>query len=79
MFEVKVHNPAQKEGLIENCLDLLKFLRTQLKNDLTQMSVQIDETIEKKTAYTTAEKYEFLHNINPLLSKLIEEFDLATE
>ena len=78
-FEVRVHNPAQKEELLSNCLDLLKLLRTQLQNDLIQISIRIDETIEKKTAYTTAEKFEFLNNINPLLSKLIEDFDLAVE
>ena len=78
-FEVKVHNPAQKEELISNSLDLLKVLRTQLKNDLIQMYIRIDENIEKKTAYTSAEKFEFLNNINPLLSKLIDEFDLAVD
>ena len=78
-FEVRVHNPAQKEELLSNCLDLLKLLRVQLKNDLIQISIRIDETIEKKTAYTSAEKFEFLNNINPLLSKMIEDFDLAVE
>jgi DNA polymerase-3 subunit gamma/tau len=78
-FEVRVHNPAQKEELLSYCLDLLKSIRVQLKNDLIQISIRIDETIEKKIAYTSAEKFEFLNNINPLLSKMIEDFDLATE
>ena len=78
-FEVKVHNPAQKEELSSNSVDLLKLLRTQLKNDQIQMRIHIDENIEKKTAYTAVEKFEFLHNINPLLSKLVEEFDLAID
>ena len=78
-FEVKVHNPAQKEELSSNSVDLLKLLRTRLKNDQIQMRIHIDENIEKKTAYTAVEKFEFLHNINPLLSKLVEEFDLAID
>ena len=78
-FEVRVHNPAQKEGLISNSLNLLKSLRTGLKNDLIQMHIHIDENIEKKIAYTAAEKFEFLNNINPLLSKLIDEFDLTID
>ena len=78
-FEVKVHNPAQKEELISSSLDLLKLLRTHLKNDLIQMHIHIDENIEKKTVYTSVEKFEFLNNINPLLSKLIEEFDLVID
>ena len=78
-FEVRVHNPAQKEELLSNSLDILKLLRTRLKNDLIQMHIHIDENIEKKTAYTAAEKFELLNNINPLLSKLVEEFDLAID
>ena len=78
-FEVKMHNPAQKEELLSNSLELLKLLRTSLKNDLIQMRILIDENLEKKTVYTAAEKFEFLHNINPLLSKLVEEFDLAID
>jgi len=78
-FEVKVHNPAQTEELNSNSHDLLKFLRAKLKNDLIQMHIRIDENMEKKTVYTAAEKFEFLHNINPLLSKLVEEFDLEID
>jgi len=78
-FEVRVHNPAQKEELIRNSLDLLKLLRTRLKNDLIQMYIHIDENMGKKTVYTAAEKFEFLNNINPLLSKLIDEFDLTID
>ena len=78
-IEVKVHNPAQKEELLSNSLNLLKLLRTSLKNDLIQIRILIDENLEKKTVYTATEKFEFLHNINPLLSKLVEEFDLAID
>ena len=78
-FEVRVHNPAQREELIRNSLDLLKLLRARLKNDLIQMHIRIGEKMEKKTAYTPAEKFEFLSNINPLLSKLVDEFDLVID
>ena len=78
-FEVRVHNPTQKEELLSNSLDLLKLLRVRLKNDLIQMHIRIDENIEKKTVYTSTEKFEFLNNMNPLLSKLVEEFDLETD
>ena len=78
-FEARVHNPVQKEELIRSSLDLLKVLRAKLKNDMIQMHIRIDENIEKKTAYTSVEKFEFLHNINPLLYRLIEEFDLTMD
>ncbi|MDR2470054.1 MAG: DNA polymerase III subunit gamma/tau, partial [Tannerella sp.] len=57
-------------------LRLLKTLRTQLNNSKIQMHIRIDEANEKKLAYTAVEKYELLNEINPLLSKLKEEFDL---
>jgi len=75
-FEVMVSNPAQQEELISNSIEILKILRTQLKNELIQMHIRIDETNEKKPIYTSTEKYEFLNDLNPLLSKLKDEFGL---
>jgi DNA polymerase-3 subunit gamma/tau len=78
-FNVGVHNPAQKEELISNSLNILKGLRTHLQNGLIQMSVYINENLEKKVAYTSTEKFEFLNNINPVLSKLVDELDLVVD
>ena len=78
-FEVKVHNPAQQEELIGNSLELLKKIRAQLKNEQIQMLIRLDEINEKKAIYTSAEKFEFLNIMNPLLSKLKEEFDLTID
>ena len=78
-FEVKINNPAQQEELISNSIELLKIVRTQLKNEKIQMHIRIDETNEKKPIYTSSEKYEFLNNLNPLLSKLKDEFDLGMD
>ena len=78
-FEVMVSNPAQQEELISNSIELLKIIRTQLKNGKIQMYIRIDETNEKKPIYTSSEKFEFLNNLNPLLSKLKDEFDLGID
>jgi len=78
-FEVRVHNSAQKEVLLNNSLNLLKILRTQLKNDLIQITIHVDENMEKKAIYTSTEKFEFLNNINPLLTKLIDELELVLD
>ncbi len=78
-FEVKVNNPAQQEELIGNSLELLKKIRTQLKNEQIQMHIRLDEINEKKAIYTSTEKFEFLNNMNPLLSKLKDEFDLTID
>ena len=78
-FEVCVHNPGQQDELTNNCLDILSYLRGQLKNTRIQMRVRIDETNQKHLAYTSAEKYEHLLSINPVLAKLKDEFNLTLD
>lgn len=78
-FEVAVHNPGQQEELINAAIDILSYLRVQLKNPRIQMRVRIVESNEKHLAYTAAEKYEHLLNINPALAHLKSEFDLRID
>jgi DNA polymerase-3 subunit gamma/tau len=78
-FEVAIHNPIQKEELINHSLQLLKVLRVQLDNSRIQMHIRIDETNEKQLAYTSQEKYELLNEINPMLSKLKDLFELEID
>lgn len=78
-FEVCVHNPGQQDELTNNCIDILSYLRAQLKNTRIQMRVRIDETNQKHLAYTSAEKYEHLLSINPVLAKLKDEFNLTLD
>lgn len=79
MFEVGVHNPGQQDELTNGCIDILGYLRTQLKNTRIQMRVRIIESNEKHLAYTSTEKYEHLLEINPVLGKLKEEFNLSLD
>jgi len=78
-FEVSVHNQGQQEELINNAIHILSYLRDHLKNTKIQMRVRISETNEKRLAYTSVEKYEHLLEINPLLEKLKDEFNLAID
>ena len=78
-FEVCVHNPGQQDELTNSCIEILSFLRTQLKNTRIQMQVRIDEANQKHLAYTSAEKYEHLLKINPLLEDLKTEFGLILD
>ncbi|MDR1455261.1 MAG: hypothetical protein LBJ01_06390 [Tannerella sp.] len=78
-FEVAVHNSMQEEELIGHSPQLLKMMRDRLGNDNIRMRVRIAESTEKKRAFTSIEKYELLQQINPLLSRLKDEFDLSLE
>lgn len=77
LFEVVVHNPGQQEELLNHNADILHTLRTQLKNGKIQLRIRIDEGNEKRLAYTSKEKFDLLNEINPLLSKLMDEFNLT--
>lgn len=78
-FEVGVHNPGQQDELSNGCVDLLNYLRTQLRNTRIQMRVRIIETNEKHLAYTATEKFEHLLTVNPVLGKLKDEFNLTLD
>ncbi len=56
--------------------ELLGFLREKLQNYDIDLDIRVNETTEKKYAYTTREKFEKLKEMNPLIEKLRTEFDL---
>ena len=56
--------------------ELLEFLRQTLQNYKIDISIEVNETIEKKYAYTPREKFEKLKEKNPLIEKLRKDFDL---
>ncbi len=68
-----------QEELINNAIDILAVLRQKLQNTHIQMRVRIMESNEKHLAYTSAEKYQHMLEINPLIDKLRKDFDLRTE
>ena len=55
---------------------LLQFLREKLNHYGIQIEVILNETIEKKFAYTPEEKFNKLKEKNPLLAKLRQTFEL---
>ena len=55
---------------------LLKFLREQLNNYGIEIILTLNETVEKKFAYTPQEKYLKMKGMNPLLEKLRQTFEL---
>ena len=55
---------------------LLKFLREKLNNYGIEIQLTLNEAVEKKFAYTPQEKYHKLKEMNPLLEKLRQTFEL---
>jgi DNA polymerase-3 subunit gamma/tau len=78
-FEVIVHNPVQRDELQNEAAKLIEYLRNNLANTNIQMHIRISEANEKKLAYTSSEKYEYLISANALLVRLKEEFNLIPD
>ncbi len=56
--------------------DLLSFLKESLQNFEIDLEIVVNETVNKKYAYTPIEKYEKLKEKNPMIDLLRKEFDL---
>ena len=56
--------------------ELLGFLREKLQNFEVDLDITVNETAEKKYAYSPREKYEKLKEINPLIERFRIEFGL---
>jgi DNA polymerase-3 subunit gamma/tau len=54
----------------------MQYLRQTLKNYDISLSITINETLQKKFAYTPEEKYEKLKETNPAIELLRKTFDL---
>ena len=55
---------------------LIQFFRTKL-NSKIDISLKIDNSIDKKVAYTNKEKYELLKKKNPIIEDLKNQFKLS--
>lgn len=69
-------NDLMKSQLEKGKPKLLRFLREKLNNYGIQINVIVNETVEKKFAYTPQEKYDKLKEKNPLIEKLKSTFGL---
>ncbi len=69
-------SPTNKLELERNQYDLLAYIRKTLNNFDISLSIEVNEVLQKKYAYTTAEKYEKLKEKNPNIELLRKTFDL---
>ena len=63
-------------ALVKGRPKLLNFLREKLNNYGIKIIVTLNETVEKKFAYTPQEKFNKMKEMNPLLEKLRQTFEL---
>lgn len=76
VIELIIENKVQEELLMNEKVDLLNFLRTELKNFGIELATKQVETTSKKRLYTSTEKYKHMVEKNPKLEEFRRRFNL---
>jgi DNA polymerase-3 subunit gamma/tau len=69
-------NATNKVEVERQQYDLLGYIRKTLNNFDINLSITVNEVMEKQYAYTTLEKFEKLKEKNPSIDMLRKTFDL---
>lgn len=69
-------NAMMLEEVRKNQSGILNYLRKNLHNHLIAFDYILNEAAEKTFIYTPQEKYQKLHEINPLIAELRKIFEL---
>ncbi len=75
-IEFTLPNKLMEDQLKQGRPKLMKFLRESLNNYGITLKIILNETVEKKFAYTPQEKYNKLKEKNPMIEKLKDSFQL---
>lgn len=76
-IQVEVENMVQKDELKLGKIDILNFLRVELKNYALDIHEIIVENTKVRKPYTSQEKYQAMAAKNPALETLRKTFDLG--
>jgi DNA polymerase-3 subunit gamma/tau len=76
VIEFSLPNKLMQDQLKQGRPKLMKYLRESLNNYGISLEVILNETVEKKFAYTPLEKYNKLREKNPMIEKLKDSFQL---
>jgi len=77
-FEIPTTSTTQQTAIEEQRLEILDYLKNNLKNDYIKLNIvtRITKTKEENKLYTQRDKYNFLNEKNNNLEKLRIEFNL---
>ena len=75
-IKLEFPNSTNKIEVERQQFDILQFLRKSLNNYEISLDISVNETLEKKYAYTAEDKYKKLIEKNPVLETLKQTFNL---
>ncbi len=76
LIELIIENKVQEELLINEKVDLLNYMRTELKNFGIELTTRLVEATAKRRLYTSTEKYNHMVEKNPKLEEFRRRFNL---
>ena len=71
-----VDSQSQKKEILEIKVELLSFLKKELKNDVIEIKIKLNEKESKELLYTDQEKLNYMVKKDPKLKVIIESLDL---
>ena len=78
-IELTIDNVVQEKELNDRKMDMLTFLREQLKNSKMQLQTVLNKNPENIKPFTPQEKFKKMNEKNPNLKKLKDKFDLEID
>jgi DNA polymerase-3 subunit gamma/tau len=79
LIEFTIENKVQEEALEQEKSGLLGFLRKELKNYELTLKTVINTVESERKPYTSGDKFKFMAEKNPVISRLKQQFDLELE
>ncbi len=77
VLHLSIINESQKANVEKQKSAILNFLRRELHNSSIDLVVEVTEQVKTNTRpYSNTDKYKYLQEKNPILSKLQKEFNL---
>jgi hypothetical protein len=72
----KLNSNSQKKEILEMKIELLGFLKKELKNDFIEIKIELTKKETKELLYTDQEKLNYMVKKNPELKNMVESLDL---
>jgi DNA polymerase-3 subunit gamma/tau len=79
LIELNVPNSVQQQSIEEDRLNLLNFLRAELKHPQLNFVINVSKAETSRKPYTTQEKFQHMKEKNPAVEKLKDQLDLGID
>ena len=79
LCRITVANPWQKQEFSKFSTQVTTLLHDKLQNDLLRLQIEVAEFSPTERAYSSADKYKILANINPHLVEMKDQLGLQLE